>query len=177
MGIQQFGLSCLSSFIGSGMLMCSLPLKYAFLLLPLLSNVRHINRLSDATSRYTYIHELTNTLVRSSFACKKWRQMGKSLEIYSLIFCLPLSFLISPGMWKSKFQKKWYLAYMLYNMKGSVMFSLLLDSKQDHVEKFTMTWIGAVLFEEKCMRAHTHSHKHVRRSGQKHCNMSLSNIF
>lgn len=42
-------------------------------------------------------------------------------------------------------------------MKGSFLSPLVLDGKQAHVEKFTMTWIGAVLFGEKCMHARTHT--------------------
>jgi hypothetical protein len=44
--------SCVGSFLGSGMLMCSLPLKYALLLCPFRSNGRHIIRLSNATLQY-----------------------------------------------------------------------------------------------------------------------------
>jgi hypothetical protein len=66
---------------------------------------------------------------------------------------------------------------MLRNMKGGILSSMLLDSKQAHVENFTVTWIGVVSFEGKCMRAHTHTYEHVRCSGQKHCSMSLSDLF
>jgi hypothetical protein len=42
-------------------------------------------------------------------------------------------------------------------MKGGVSFRMLLDGKHAHVERFTMAWIDAASFEEKRMRAHTHT--------------------
>jgi hypothetical protein len=42
-------------------------------------------------------------------------------------------------------------------MKGSILSCILLDVKQAHVEQFTAVWIGAVSFEDKSMRARTHT--------------------
>jgi hypothetical protein len=51
-GTQQYSLCCLGSFIGSGMPMYLLPLKYAFSLWPLRSNGRHRIRLLGVASQY-----------------------------------------------------------------------------------------------------------------------------